>query len=71
MKSSVVFNSKVKFGRPLINGISTLVLKERFVCGASIDELVQDYENLTAADVEEALRFELLYRYQDDQNEPK
>lgn len=66
---TVEFKSKSNFGRAMINGYSTHVLMERFVCGETIPEIVEDFKGLSAKDVEEAIRFEILYVYRKENDE--
>jgi uncharacterized protein (DUF433 family) len=47
----------VNYGAASIKGIRTRVLLTRFCAGESIADLVADYPRLTAADVEEGVRY--------------
>jgi uncharacterized protein (DUF433 family) len=56
---NIVMDPRIRFGRPTVagHGTPTDILLERHQAGDSIAELADDY-GLTAAEVEEALRYE-------------
>ena len=51
------------FGQPAVRSVRTDALAEDYRAGASRDELAELYE-LTAAQVDEAIRFELIAGYE-------
>jgi len=56
----IVIDPRVSFGRPYVvrKGVSTDAIRSRFLARESIDDIVDDFD-LTEAEVEAALRFEL------------
>jgi len=56
---TVLVDPRRSFGRPVVAGayVRTQVIEERFRAGDRIADMAQDYE-VSAADIEEALRFE-------------
>ena len=59
-ETPIVIDPRVSFGRPYVasKGISTDAIRSRFLARESIDDIVDDFD-LTAQEVEAALRFEL------------
>ena len=58
---SVRIDPERRFGRPQVRGVETWVLRDRFVAGEHIAALCDDYD-LSADEVEDALRYELTKR---------
>ena len=58
----ITFNHKVLAGKPIIRGlrISVAMILELLAKGASIEEILEDYVELEAADIQAAL----FYAYQ-------
>jgi uncharacterized protein (DUF433 family) len=56
---SVVMDPKYSFGQPALRGVRTEVLAEEFRAGAPSESIAELYV-LTAEQVDEALRFEMI-----------
>ena len=58
-KRSIIIDPQLSFGRPVtsLRGITTAVLADQFDAGASIEDLVEDYD-LSPQAIEDALAFE-------------